>query len=183
MYAYTRFTIPFVLTLNIYFWNYYEPPHSYVRVTLFNNLYSTFTRIPAQPSKFPFFVGMKKEQGERRAERILVHSAPQPAHPCKIAPLPTSHLSPAKLISKSAPCHFAFPLISGRMLPLCCTKYFIHALTLFFPLIFPQTASIHLTPLRRRQRQIPQPTAVGAIFPYPAKKRKESPPQYQYLSY
>ena len=66
--------------------------------------------------------------------------------PHDITPPRTSHLSPAKLISKSASRHFASPPTAGKMFPLRRAKYFLCAHTLFFPLQLPRTASIHQQP-------------------------------------
>ena len=57
-------------------------------------------------------------------------SAPQPAHPQHIPPLNTSHLSPAKVTSKSAPRHFVSSRADEGTFTLHFTKYFLCALTL-----------------------------------------------------
>ena len=76
-------------------------------------------------------------------------TSPTSSTPRHRYPPPTSYLSPAKVSCNSAPRHFALPRTAGRMFPLRRAKYFLRALTLFFPLLFPRTAFIHHTHLRR----------------------------------
>ena len=91
------------------------------------------------------------------------------------APPPTFHLSPVKVSSKSALQHFPSPRTTGIIFPFHLSKYFLRALTMFFFLILPWTASNHPTPSRcwrsrlkrkwQRWRRIPPPASVGGIFP------------------
>ena len=129
-----RWPVPFVLIVNVHFWNYYVPSLTYAREPPFNHVDSTFSRIPAHNIAIAIslfsWAGRKTEQGERHAEPMIAPRSPTCPPPWHRAPnhLPIIH---CQVKIHSAPRHFASPRAAERMSPLHFAKPFLRALTFF----------------------------------------------------
>ena len=114
---------------------------------------TTSTRLslssPLNPPNFHFCRHENRTRGKARRSHMSALWSPTFSPPPHHPHFTTSHLSSYRVSSKSTPFHFALPCTAERMFPLRCAKSFLCALTLLFPLLFPQTSSIHHTPLRR----------------------------------
>ena len=82
--------LTFILILNLHLLKYYVPSRAYAREPLFNHFDSTFSCIPAQPSKFPVFLQTWQQNKWKFTAPISTLRYPTSPPPQHCTPTPLS---------------------------------------------------------------------------------------------